>query len=48
MWKEPGIRLFRVLTEEDKSFELCYDETEDEWVAVELSSEEKANENTTD
>jgi hypothetical protein len=38
-WTEPGIRLFRVLTDKDKSFELCYDENQDEWVAVELTSE---------
>lgn len=43
-WKEPGIRLFQVLTNDDKLFELCYDEMQDEWVAVELSSEGQTDE----
>ncbi len=30
-WREPGERHFRVCTEDNKSFELCYNEQEDEW-----------------
>jgi len=36
-WKEPGIRIFQVTTDNDKAFELFYDEIEDEWAAVELN-----------
>ena len=43
--KEPGVMVFRVVTDNDKSFELFYDESEDEWVAVELSQEADKNEN---
>ncbi len=35
-WQEPGKRLFKVITEDGKSFELCYDETNDQWSATEL------------
>jgi hypothetical protein len=35
-WQEPAKRLFRVLTEDGKPFELCYDEATDRWSAVEL------------
>ena len=40
-WKEPGIMIFRVITDSDRSFELFYDESEDEWAAVELSQKEE-------
>lgn len=43
-WKEPGIRIFRVMTDNDRSFELFYDESEDEWAAVELSHKSENNE----
>lgn len=43
-WKEPGIRIFRVITDNDRSFELFYDESEDEWAAVELSQKSENNE----
>ena len=36
-WQEPGKRLFKVITEDRKSFELCYDETNDQWSATELA-----------
>ena len=36
VWQEPGKKLFRVTTEQGKSFELCYSETEDRWSATEL------------
>ncbi len=43
-WKETGISIYRVITDNDKSFELFYDETEDEWAAVELSQKSENNE----
>jgi len=30
-WREPGKRYFQVCTEDNKSFELCYNEQKDEW-----------------
>ncbi len=35
-WREPGEKHFRVRTAENRLFELCYHEKEDEWSAVEL------------
>jgi len=35
-WQEPGKRLFKVITKDGKSFELCYDETNEQWSATEL------------
>jgi hypothetical protein len=35
-WQEPGKRLFRVVTQDGKLFELCYNEAADHWSAVEL------------
>jgi len=35
-WQEPGKRLFQVTTEDGKSFELCYHETNGQWSATEL------------
>jgi hypothetical protein len=34
-WQEPGGRIFRVVTEDGKLFELCYNERTDRWYAVE-------------
>jgi hypothetical protein len=34
-WQEPGKRLFRVVTEDGKLFELCYNEADDHWSAIE-------------
>jgi len=34
-WQEPGRRIFRVVTEDGKLFELCYNERTDRWSAVE-------------
>jgi hypothetical protein len=34
-WQEPSKRLFTVVTEDSKLFELCYNETVDRWSAVE-------------
>jgi len=35
-WHEPGRRVFRVVTEDGKLFELCYNEASDRWSAIEL------------
>jgi hypothetical protein len=35
-WQEPGRRLFRIVADDGKLFELCYNETDDKWSAVEL------------
>lgn len=37
-WQEPGKRLFRVVTEDGRLFELCYNQTFDQWSAVELAA----------
>jgi hypothetical protein len=34
-WNEPGRRIFRVVTEDGRLFELCYNEQTDRWSAVE-------------
>jgi hypothetical protein len=36
-WQEPGKRLFKAVTEDGKLFELCYNETDDQWSAIELT-----------
>jgi len=35
-WEEPGKRLFKVTTDRGKLFELCYNEADDQWSAIEL------------
>jgi len=30
-WLEPGKKCFRVVTEDEKRFELCYNEAQDNW-----------------
>jgi hypothetical protein len=35
-WQEPGKRLFRVVTQDGRLFELCYNEATDRWSAAEL------------
>jgi hypothetical protein len=35
-WQEPSKRLFRVITQDGRLFELCYNEATDRWAAVEL------------
>ncbi|MFP3898326.1 MAG: hypothetical protein ACLFVD_03350 [Dehalococcoidia bacterium] len=37
-WQGPGTRLFRVVTQAGRLFELCYREADDRWSAVELTS----------
>jgi hypothetical protein len=36
-WQEPAKRLFRVVTQDGRLFELCYNEATDQWSAVELT-----------
>jgi hypothetical protein len=36
-WQEPGKRLFKAVTEDGKLFELCYNETADQWSVIELT-----------
>ncbi len=41
-WREPGEKRFRVCTDDDRTFELCYDEGGGRWFATEwVSSSEK-------
>jgi hypothetical protein len=35
-WLEPGQRYFQVRTRDNKLFQLCYNETEDQWSLIEL------------
>ena len=35
-WQEPGKKHFRVRTNDNKRFELCYNESKDEWLLLEL------------
>lgn len=35
-WQEPSKRLFRVVTQDGRLFELCYSEAIDRWSAIEL------------
>ena len=35
-WQEPGKKLFKVITNKGEIFELCYNETEDYWSAIEV------------
>jgi hypothetical protein len=35
-WQEPGRRLFRVVAEDGRLFELCYNETTDRWSGIEF------------
>jgi hypothetical protein len=37
-WLEPGKKRYRVRTEDERLFELCYHETGDWWSAVEVVS----------
>jgi hypothetical protein len=37
-WLEPGCRHFRVRTEDDRLFELCYDEDADRWLIQERTA----------
>jgi len=35
-WQEPGKRIFKVLTGDERAFELCYNEVQGQWSAIEL------------
>ena len=35
-WQEPGEKHFRVRAGEDKPFQICYHELQDEWTVIEL------------
>ena len=35
-WGEPGERYFQVRTRDNKLFQLCYNETKDQWSLIEL------------
>ena len=37
-WQEPGARRFRVKTDDDRTFELCYDVVSMRWLAEEWSA----------
>ena len=36
VWLEPGERHFQVRTKYNKMFQLCYNETEDQWSLIEV------------
>ncbi len=38
-WQEPGERYFQVRTRDNKMFQLCYNEAEDQWSLIELGVE---------
>jgi hypothetical protein len=40
-WQEPGERCFLVKTGDNKSFQLCYNEANDEWSITEPAKEQK-------
>ncbi len=40
-WLEPGERWFKVRTGDNKSFQLCYNETEDDWSITEPAKEQE-------
>jgi hypothetical protein len=42
-WLAPGERWFAVRTDDNKSFQLCYNEAEDRWSITEPSKERKMN-----
>jgi hypothetical protein len=35
-WQGPGERHFRVITKENKKFQLCYNDVEKQWSLIEL------------
>ncbi len=40
-WLEPTSRFFRVITEDEHIYELCYNETEDKWWLTASSIKER-------
>jgi hypothetical protein len=39
-WLEPGKKFFRIVTEDEKVFELCYNEAQDKWRLMSQEVEE--------
>ena len=35
-WREPGERHFKFRTKDNKTFKLCYNETDKQWALIEL------------
>lgn len=35
-WQEPGKKFFKVRTEDERLFELCYNQINDQWSVIEL------------
>ena len=35
-WQEPGERHFQVKTKDNKRFQLCYNEAQDQWSLIQL------------
>ena len=40
-WQGPGERCFLVKTRDNKSFQLCYNEAEDQWSLIEPAKEQE-------
>ena len=40
-WQGPGERCFQVKTKDNKSFQLCYNEAEDQWSLIEPAKEQE-------
>lgn len=40
-WREPSRKFFKVTTDSGKSFELCYNEANDQWSAIEVLVQER-------
>ncbi len=40
-WLEPDSKFFKVLTDDEKLFELCYNEGEDKWWLVAMETKEQ-------
>ena len=40
-WREPGERHFQVRTRDNKLFQLCYNETKEQWSLIELVRSKK-------
>ncbi len=35
-WQEPGRKFFKIRTKDERVFELCYNQIEDQWLGTEL------------
>lgn len=36
-WQEPSKRFFQIRTQDERLFELCYNENQDQWLVTELA-----------